>query len=364
MICRKCKQDVPEGAFCLACGAKQEMSPRNKKRGNGQGCVFRTASGSWAAEVTLGYYIKDGKTKRKMKRKCGFRTKKEAVFYLDALRAERGRPRTVTMAELWESYSSSWSLGKSKKCAYRIAWKKIVDEVGYRTIDSFSVDELQKIVDCSASSYYTRRDIKTVLSKLYQTAMRDDLIEKNRAEYISLPKLISSERETFSDADINALWDDYKTKKEPITAQILILLYTGMRPCELLTIRVENIQLQEQYMTGGAKTEKGRNRKIIIPSKLVPVVQEQMLSARAGKLAHYKKTSIFYETWAEKRAALGLRSTLTPYCARHTYISRLTALKVSPAMLQELAGHEDYETTLIYTHLSLEDRLREVNRLE
>ena len=52
-----------------------------------------------------------------------------------------------------------------------------------------------------------------------------------------------------------------------------------------------------------------------------------------------------------------------PYCCRHTYITRLTALKVSPAMLQELAGHEDYETTLEYTHLSVADRLSEVNRL-
>jgi site-specific recombinase XerD len=42
----------------------------------------------------------------------------------------------------------------------------------------------------------------------------------------------------------------------------------------------------------------------------------------------------------------------------------LTALNVSPAMLKELAGHEDYETTLNYTHLSVEDRLKEVNRLK
>lgn len=46
-----------------------------------------------------------------------------------------------------------------------------------------------------------------------------------------------------------------------------------------------------------------------------------------------------------------------------TYITNLTALKVSPAMLQELAGHEDYDTTLEYTHLSIADRLAEVNRL-
>ena len=32
-------------------------------------------------------------------------------------------------------------------------------------------------------------------------------------------------------------------------------------------------------------------------------------------------------------------------------------------MLQELAGHEDYDTTLDYTHLSVNDRFIEVEKL-
>lgn len=124
----------------------------------------------------------------------------------------------------------------------------------------------------------------------------------------------------------------------------------------------DNVHLDEHYLTGGKKTEKGKRRKIIIPDKLVPVIRS-MLSQSSGKLCRFSNADAFYKTWIKKRASLGLRECLVPYCARHTYVTRCTALGISPAMLKELVGHEDYETTLAYTHLSVADRLDAVNRL-
>lgn len=72
----------------------------------------------------------------------------------------------------------------------------------------------------------------------------------------------------------------------------------------------------------------------------------------------------FYDAWAEKRKELKIHECIMPCCCRHTYITRMTALKVSPAILQELAGYEDYDTILEYTHLSVEERLKEVNRMD
>ena len=366
MNCKKCGKEIPEGVpFCCWCGKSQTAPERKgKTRGNGQGCVFKRPSGSWAAEVTLGYYMQDGKCKRKMARKCGFRTKKEALAYIEILRANPEQPKTITMSELYERLQPDLDrLSRSKKTAYRVAWRKLSPDIEWRTIDSFTVPELQSIVDSAAETYYPRRDLKALISKLYQIAIRDDYADKNRADFIKLPKLITSERETFTDDEIAALWSDYRSTAAKISAGMLIMLYVGIRPGELLTIRSENVHLPEHYMTGGIKTERGKRRKLIIPDKVATIIAPFVGKSKSGRLYYYNKSELFYEDWIAKRAALGIREELTPYCCRHTYITRLTALGVSPAMLQELAGHEDYDTTLDYTHLSVADRLAAVNRL-
>lgn len=366
MLCVKCSREIPDDSvYCCYCAARQVLTSRNtKKRGNGQGTVYKRPCGTYAAEITVGYYVENGKRKRKSRVKYGFKTKKEAISYLNTLFSGDNSNKVITLSELFELYKSDLNeLSASKRTAYNIAWKKIKSVVAFRTIDSLTVPELQTLVDECAPSYYTRRDIKLLLSHLYKIAIRDDYIDKNRAEFIKLPKLETTERDTFSRADIETLWRDYTAEPSKVVACILVMLYTGIRAGELLTIKVENIHLKEQYMTGGIKTNKGKKRKIIIPDKLIPVVSFLIDQNKKGLLAYYNKDNDFYNDWNTKKASLNLRETLTPYCCRHTYITNLTALKVSPAMLQELAGHEDYDTTLDYTHLSIADRLKEVNRL-
>lgn len=366
MICISCKKNiVADAVFCPYCGKKQSKAAVGyHRRGNGLGSVYKMPAGTWAAEVTLGYIVKDGRCKRKRRRKYGFKTKKEAVQYLERLRADELLVgKCPTFSELWERFAPELdSLSKSKQTAYRIAWGRIAPEIGHRQIDDVKTAELQDVA-AVVDTYYPRRDIRTVLSHLYKIAMRDDFVSQNRAQFIILPKLEASEREIFTAAEIELLWADYKKSGDKVTAVLLTMLYTGMRPAEVLGVLVENVDLSGHYLTGGLKTEKGRNRKIIIPDRLQPVIRAALAAPRDGRLFWYSHKTDFYDAWIEKRTALGMREELVPYCARHTYITRLTALGVSPAMLQELAGHEDYETTLNYTHLSVDDRLAAVNML-
>lgn len=367
MICMKCGKELQDDAvFCSYCGkkqTKQQDAKTKRTRGNGLGSVYRMPVGTWAAEITLGWYMDNGRVRRKRHRKYGFRTKKEALTYLAEYQTSNQRRDRITFYELYEMFlDSSEKLSKSKKDAYRIAWGKIKDGIGHRYIDELTVPELQTLTDEAGTSYYTKRDIKTLLSHCYKLAIRDDYEDKNRAQYIQLPALETQERETFTEDEINILWDWFRKTEDVTACRMLIMLYTGIRPGELTTIQTENIHLDEQWMSGGIKTDKGKRRKIILPDCILPLIRHSIDHSTDGLLAKYAKNGL-YDDWNALRDELGIRKALSPYCCRHTYVTRLTALKVSPAMLQELAGHEDYDTTLDYTHLSISDRLEEVNRL-
>lgn len=362
MKCRSCSAEIPDGSkYCNLCGISQQPAPKSrKKRGNGQGTVYKRGD-RWAAEVTVGWYMDGDQKKRKVRRKCGFEKKKDAIAYIETLRASEP-VRAVTFSSLYDEYKGSamTKLSHSKQQAYEIAWAKIESSIGLVQIKTAAVPQLQQVTDAAGSSYYTKRDIKNLLSNLYRIAIRDDYIDRNKAQYIELPPLESKERTIFSEDEIAALWLD---SDQYVVQHMLVMLYTGMRPAEILQLKKDNVHLEEHYMTGGVKTKKSKARKIIIPDKISTIIEQLICGAEGDTVSNYKKHQ-FYDSWASYKALRGLREELSPYCCRHTYITRLTALKVSPAMLQELAGHEDYETTLEYTHLSVADRLSEVNRLK
>jgi integrase len=261
---------------------------------------------------------------------------------------------------LYDMFTQTADLSASKLGAYRIAYNRIAPALAHRRIDDLTVSDLQAVVDSTAHTHSTQRDIKQLLSHLYQIALRDDFVDKDRARYVTILPNEPVEKQIFTEAEIQKLWDDYNATSDVISASALIMLYTGMRPGEVKHLKVDNIHLEEHWMTGGIKTAKGKRRKIIIPDKIVPIIQH-FINSR-GFLAGTGEKFLQHQ-WPDKRSELGLNPALTLHCCRHTYLTRLTALNVSPAMLQELAGHEDYETTLNYTHLSVNDRYEVVNKL-
>ena len=87
MQCIKCSAELPAGAiFCPFCGKKQTASEKKRStrsRPNGTGSAYRRGK-TWECAVVLGYAVQDdGKVKTIRRTKGGFRTKKEAMEYLE-----------------------------------------------------------------------------------------------------------------------------------------------------------------------------------------------------------------------------------------------------------------------------------------
>ena len=353
MICIKCKKEIPDGsAFCNWCGKKQIVSPHApKKRGNGEGTVFKKPCGTWRVEYVERYVLVDGKKKRITKTKSGFKTKKEALEYLAQIKTAKVKSETKKIYELYDIiYERELKeLSKDKQSHYRTAFNRISD-IASMNISELALEDLQAVVDSIDSGFYPKRDVKNLLNKIYEYAMISDYCTKNLAQYIKLPKNEKGEKVIFTASDIDKLWNSWDSGIE-IAGYLLIMIHSGIRTGELRNIMTDNIDIDEQVMYGGIKTEKGKRRPIIIIDKTKPVVSYFMQKGtpKLCELSEY----MFYKEWNRLKAELNLREELFPNCSRHTCATALAEANVPPAIIMDILGHEKYDTSLNYTHINI-----------
>lgn len=292
--------------------------------------------------------------------RSGFKTKKEALECLPALRDDMENVKDIKFSKLYDEWSAIHykNIGKSKQTAYRIAYNKC-EAIHYRNVADIRAKDLQNIVDSCSSGYYPKHDIKVLCNMIFKFAMQNDYIIKNYASFIKLPPIPKSKRDAFKPDEIAAIWESYNNG-HVFAGYILILVYTGMRLGELQKIQKEAIFLDQGYMIGGIKTEAGINREIIIHDRIKPIVQ-LFLSERKKKLLEMSEEN-FYINYYETLKLAGVRR-LTPHCCRHTFMTLMAKADVQPAVIQAAGGHADYQTTLQYTHIPLEKKIEAVNKI-
>ena len=367
MLCSNCNRDIPEDAlYCCYCGrltpaGKRESSKkRPPRRGNGAGSISKRPSGKYQVTVTLGWYMKDGKkTRRTLTR--SYDKKTDAILAVSALKGAAPSPRE-TLYDLWEQYKAGktyQALSTSQKDKLGYAWKRL-KPIELRPIAELTVDDLQRVIDEATDTYYPARDMKVVLSHLYELAAKREIVANNKTEYIDLPDAPKAKRETWTDEDIDAFWADYRAGNF-FTGYILIMCYCGLRYGELATIRIENIYLSERYMIGGIKTEAGIDRVIPIAAAVLPII-ELLCNTRRDTLIGMGHNQ-FYDAYWETIDRLGLRH-LPPQTARHYYFTSLTAAGIQAGIITETGGHASYMTTMKnYVRIPLSDKLAAVDRI-
>ncbi len=305
----------------------------------------------------------NGKSKAVRATKGGFRTKKEALEYLPNLRNDPPR-KTPTLQQLYERYTTSQKylkLSKSRQDKYPIAWNKI-KHLWFVKIDCLTTFDMQDAVDSAAETFYTARDIKNLFSKLYQMAMPDKYVTTNLSDFIELPVLNAKEPEPFNAEEISNMWEDYAGGNW-WTGYLLLMIYTGMMPGELLACRKESIRWEEKKISDeGLKTEIRRKTPIVLADIIIPVLQDLAEKTPGEKLIRINKDR-FYDTYYETLERAKCRR-LTPYACRHTAATSLALEKIAPSVIQKIMRHAKFSSTEKYIHINVEPMLEGVNHLK
>ena len=362
MQCQKCKTELADGSkFCHICGNPVSGKPRpsGRRRGNGEGSVYQVGN-TWTAAVVLGYRLgENGKARAVRRKQGGFRTKKEAKAAIAELR--QNKKRTVpTLGDLWAQFHQGKykKLSESRQEKYRIAWPKLA-ALEFTPIDQLTTADLQAAVD-QAKTFYPARDIRDLLSILYQLALPDQFVSGNLADFIVLPDLNAKPQEAFTAEEIGKLWSRYEV--DWWVGYILLMCYTGMMPGELLSAQKDMVDLKAKTITGaGKKTKERKAVPIVLADVIVPVLEDLMSRTEGDKLIRINKDR-FYKVYYETVEAAGCRR-LPPYSCRHTAATALAKENIPPSVIQKIMRHASFSTTQHYIHIDTDPMHQAVNRL-
>ncbi len=234
---------------------------------------------------------------------------------------------------------------------YKNAYKYYKNIEKKKFID-IKYNDLQFIIDNCPHGYSTKSDIKVLYSLLFEYASKLECpLTQNPSKFLELGEQIkSTKHKNFTDEEIKILWNNLDIE---FVGAILIGIYTGARPSELL--KIKEIHFENRYMIGGIKTKAGIDRIIPINEKIASLVQEYLIE---GKLkisyqAYKKRFNKIMET---------LEMDHTPHDVRHTFATKMHELKADPLHVKLIMGHADEDiTTGTYTHVSISELIKTVN---
>lgn len=224
--------------------------------------------------------------------------------------------------------------------------------------------ELQQVVDACKKSHGTKRKIKVLFNQMYKYAMQNDLVTKDYSDFVDLGKNDSgSNRMPFSESEIKTLWDN--VGNDEFIKLILILIYTGMRPGELVEVKTADVNLDERYLRGGFKTEAGTNRLIPIHKSIHKFVEELVANGHEFLVTNHENKQMKYHNFYNehfKRVMKQLEMTHKPHDCRHTFATLADNADANKLSIKRIMGHASKDITdKVYTHKDIEQLLKAID---
>lgn len=385
-----------------------ENTPKKKKRGQGEGGIYKRSDGTWEAKITVGKTV-DGRQKRKS---FYGKTRKEVDEKLTAAKAEINKgsytePSKMTFAEwieIWLKEYKKHTLKPSSYMLYCSSFEKYIrPKLGNIKLKDLRSDMIQKFInEMSAQNQcrgYIQNHLKVITGALKQ-AFANELIPKDVSKGIKLPKeekkdievLTAEEQEIFT-----------RTAKRMEYGEIFILmLATGLRIGEVLALTWSDVELTEGvvrvnktqvevkdpddhnsrlHIEYGTPKTKSSTRSIPLLPIIVAMLedmQKKLEMEREKKGSTFNKLNlIFYRHngeglstgWVRQIFKKVLREAnlkdLHPHCLRHSFATRCLEQGVELRIVQELLGHSKITMTAnLYTHVLPDKKKDSIMKLQ
>ena len=193
------------------------------------------------------------------------------------------------------------------------------------------------------------------------------LNEKIKLDYLYPKRHLNKLPKFFSKEEIRLLLDNTENIKHKA---ILTTIYScGLRLSELLNLKIKDIQSSDKIIR--INQSKGNKDRIIsLPDKLLDILRDYYLIHKPTEYLFEGKNG---DRYSERSVQLILKKSIakakiktegTVHTLRHSYATHLIQSGIDIRIVQELLGHENIKTTMIYTHITDIDKKKTPSPLD
>ena len=374
-----------------------------KRRSNGEGSIsYDSRRKKYRAKVTIGWELDEttGRTKQIVKTiGSNFKTKGEASA---ALAEYLNSPydlnnKDITFSQLYKKWYE-YFIKDHESHEYRIkAAYKYCSSIYNKKVREISILDMK---DCiyngttiavrgkykgqeQLASPTTKESIKYLFNHMFSYAIEARITDRNYAKEFTLDKKVFKEKAEnhkekipFSEEELQKLWKSIEFV--PFADMIVYACYSGWRPTEIIKLKIKDVDLENDYIKGGIKSDAGRNRVVPIHPLIKPIVEKYYNEAISvgskylfNDITKKKGIGLSYDQYLSRFnnviEILKFRLDITPHYTRHTFISRAKSRQVNmnPYILKLIVGHEIKDITEnVYTHRTIEDLREEMLKIK
>lgn len=199
------------------------------------------------------------------------------------------------------------------------------------------------------------------MKAFYLYMLKNGEVTADPAEHLKAPKVEKKVPDVLSVSDMEKLLEQpaERTAKGLRDKAMLELLYaTGIRVTELISLRLSDVNWKLDYIIC-----RDRNKERIIPfgTKAKKALERYMQSARAELVGDKECDMLFPNCSGESMSRqgfwkllkqyvkqAGIEMEITPHTLRHSFAVHLVDNGADLHMVQEMLGHSDISTTMMY----------------
>ena len=336
----------------------------------------------WRARKTVGWDIDQvtKKAKQVYATVGYYATRNEAMQALAAynrdpydLDAEK-----ITFAEVYELWAEEKypDLSASRKSDYANAYKALTMLHKMRMVD-VKLLHLQTALDRAHLTPSKQQAAKIVMRQLFDYANAHEIINRS-PDLVSRVKVQKIEKSTlhyrFTDEEIETLWEN---ADDEYVMVILMMLYSGVRPGEMLTLQRSCVHLDKDYFDILKGKTVNAARKVPIHKKTRPFFEHWMAKGTPTLLTNEKGKKLNLTYYAERFESVLLRLGILTYIneqgetaehkpddTRHTFTSLWMAKGLNEVIRRKIQGHSGKGVgEQVYTHFLVSELCQEINKI-